>query len=229
MTARFLSNTKYANTEFEMQLIPGFTPRHTGISVSRFEYSARDCECSVCAHKTRKGKCDSPSGCVCLRERLVAGCVPLSELLGVLTREVPERPFVARVSSLSRQPRPLFETEGHRQRFEDANKEKKSNSPGQTAALFLLTADPFLWSKAQPTVAPEGIDFSAIRIHGVDLDSYVLFHTAKDLYSGSKHISLSELTDPELVSDSVFRLLVTAFLIRRYGAEVLSAERSRQC
>lgn len=83
MPARFLSNTKYANTEFEMQLIPGFTPRRTGISVSRFEYSARDCECSVCAHKTRKGKCDSPSGCVCLRERLVAGCVPLSELLGV--------------------------------------------------------------------------------------------------------------------------------------------------
>jgi len=30
MTARFLSNTKYANTEFEMQLIPGFTPRGPG-------------------------------------------------------------------------------------------------------------------------------------------------------------------------------------------------------
>lgn len=54
----------------------------------------------------------------------------------------------------------------------------------------------------------ESIDFSAIRIHGVDLDSYVLFHTAKDLYTGTKHISLSELTDPELVSDSAFRLLI---------------------
>lgn len=226
MTAQFMRNTKYANTEFEMQLIPGFTPRRSGISVSRFEYTARDCDCIACVYKTRKGKCTSPSGCVCLRERLVAGCVPLTELLGVLTKEVPERPFVAR---LSRQPLPVFETGDHQIRFEAAYRENLTGSAGQTAAVFLLTADPFLWRKARMSVNPEGIDFPAIHIHGVDLDGYVLFHTAKDLYVGTKHISLSELTDPELVSDSAFRLLVTAFLIRRYGAEVLSAERSKEC
>lgn len=224
MTAQFMRNTKYANTEFEMQLIPGFTPRRSGMSVSRFEYSTRDC--IACVYKTRKGKCTSPSGCVCLRERLVAGCVPLTELLGVLTKEVPERPFVAR---LSRQPLPVFETGDHQIRFDAAYKENLTGSAGQTAAVFLLTADPFLWSKARMSVNPEVIDFPSIRIHGVDLDGYVLFHTAKDLYTGTKHISLSELTDPELVSDSAFRLLITAFLIRRYGAEVLSAERSKEC
>ena len=83
MTARFMNNTKYANAEFEMQLIPGFAPRRSGMSVSRFEYSARDCDCTACAYKTRKGKCTSPDRCVCLRERLVAGCVPMTELLGV--------------------------------------------------------------------------------------------------------------------------------------------------
>lgn len=41
-----------------------------------------------------------PTGCVCLCERLEAGCVPLNELLDVLTKEVPERTFVARVSRL---------------------------------------------------------------------------------------------------------------------------------
>lgn len=229
MTAQFMRNTKYANTEFEMQLIPGFTPRRSGMSVSRFEYSARDCDCTACAHKTRKRTCASPSGCVCLRERLVAGCVPLTELLSVLTKEVAERPFVARVSRMLRQPLPIFETSGHQLRYEAAHKENLTSSAGQTAAVFLLTADPFLWSKARMSVNPEVIDFPAIRIHGVDLDGYVLFHTAKDLYTGTKHISLSELTDPELVSDSAFRLLVTAFLIRRYGAEILSAERSKEC
>lgn len=229
MTTRFMTNTKYANTEFEMQLIPGFTPRRSGMSVSRFEYSARDCDCTACAYKTRKGKCTSPSDCICLRERLVAGCVPLTELLGVLTKEVPERPFVARVSRLSRQPLPIFETGDHQIRFEAAHRESLTGSAMHTAAVFLLTADPFLWSRARIAVTPEDIDFPAIRIHGVDLDGYVLFHTAKDLYVGTKHISLSELTDPELVSDSAFRLLVTAFLIRRYGAEVLSTERSSEC
>lgn len=209
MTARFLSNTKYADTEFEMQLIPGFTPRRCGMSVSRFEYSARDCDC--------------------LRERFVEGCVPLTELLGVLAKEVREQPFVARVSRLSSRPLTIYETCGHRLRYEAAHKENLTGSAAQTAAVFLLTADPFLWGKARMAVTPQGICFSKIHIQGVDLDGYVLFHTAKDLYTGTKHISLSELTDPELVSDSAFRLLVTAFLIRRYGAEVLCAERSNKC
>lgn len=229
MTARFMNNTKYANTEFEMQLIPGFAPRRSGMSVSRFEYSAHECDCIVCTNKTKKGKCKSGSHCVCLRGRLVAGCVPLTELLEVLAREVPERRFVARVSRLSSRPLPIFETSGHQLRFEAAYRERLTGSAGQAAAVFLLTADPFLWSKARLAVVPEGIDFPVIHIHGVDLDGYVLFHTAKDLYTGTKHISLSELTDPELVSDGAFRLLVTAFLIRRYGAEVLSAERSKEC
>lgn len=60
MTARFMNNTKYANTEFEMQLIPGFTPRRSGMSVSRFEYSARDCDCSACAYQGRKKKMHQP-------------------------------------------------------------------------------------------------------------------------------------------------------------------------
>lgn len=226
MITQFMRNTKYANTEFEMQLIPGFTPRRSGMSVSRFEYSARDCDCSACTYQGRKKKCTSPAQCICLRERLVAGCVPLTELLGVLTTEVPERPFVARVSRLSRQPLSIFENDNHQMRFKAAHTANLTGSAGQTAAVFLLTADPFLWSKARLAVAPGKIDFPAIHIHGVDLDGYVLFHTAKDLYAGTKHISLSELTDPELVSDEAFRLIVTAFLIRRYGAEVLCAERS---
>lgn len=214
MAAQFMRNTKYANSEFEMQMIPGFAPRRCGMSVSRFD-------CSACTDKTRKGKCGGTAGCICLRERFVAGCIPLKELLDVMAREVRERPFVARVSRLSRQPIPLFETSDHQIRFEAAYRENLTGFAGQTAAVFLLTADPFLWGKARQAVDPEGIRFPDIHIHGVDLDGYVLFHTAKDLYSGTKHISLSELTDPELVSDSAFRLLVTAFLIRRYGTAVI--------
>lgn len=227
MATKFMSND--ANTEYEMQLIPGFAPRRSGMSVSRFEYSVHECDCTACTNKTKRGKCKSGSRCVCLRERLVAGCVPMSELLEGLAREVPERLFVARVSRLSSRPLPFFETTAHQHRFEAAYRERLTGSAGQTAAVFLLSANPFLWSKARLAVVPEGIDFPAIRIHGVDLDGYVIFHTAKDLYTGTKHISLSELTDPELVRDGAFRLLVTAFLIRRYGAEVLWAERSREC
>lgn len=227
MTARFLSNTSLAGIEMEMQRVPGFRPRGAGIVVSRFEYSASDCDCCVCAYKARKKRCGSSTGCVCLRERLVAGCVPLAELMAVLTAEVAVPAFVSRVSRLSQQSDRLFRDEAHRQRFDGAREKNLTDVIAQMAAVYLLTADSYLWSKAQTAVAAERINFTAMHIHGVDLDGYVLFHTAKDLYSGSKHISLSELTDPELVSDEAFRLIVTAFLLRRYGAPVLQAERSR--
>ena len=143
MTARFMSNTPYANVEFEMQRVPGFSPRGSGMRVSRLEYSVSSFGCQHCVYKSREKNCDIPVGSTCFRERLVEGCVPLSELLEVLTREVPVRPFVARVLRLSRQQEPLFENEAHRQRFEETEENGTSFS-GQTAALFLLTADPFL-------------------------------------------------------------------------------------
>lgn len=217
MNTRFMSNTPYADTESEMQLIPGFAPRKSGMSVSRFAYNAEDCDCSLCAYKTRKKECTGKGACVCLRERLVAGCVPLDELFSVLTAEVGERPFVSRVTRLSARAEPLLHDGKHRKRFEKWWRERvrTADEAAWCAALYLLTADTFLWSKAEAAVKPDMIDFTVIHIHGVDLDGYVLFHTAKDLYKGTKHISLSELTDPELVSDEAFRLVVMAFLIRR--------------
>ena len=225
MTAKFMGNTPYANTEFEMQMIPGFTPRKSGMTVSCFD-SIRDFDYSNCIYNTRKKKCTRQDGCVCLRERLVAGCVPFDELLDVLTTEVRERPFVSRVSRLLANPQPFFSDGRHQQRFENCWKErtKTADESAWCAALYLLTADTFLWGKAETAVKPDIIDFTMIHVHGVDLDGYVLFHTAKDLYKGTKHISLSELTDPELVSDGAFRLIITAFLIRRYGPAVILKE-----
>lgn len=226
MTVKFMGNTPYANTEIEMQRIPGFAPRKSGMAVSRFEYSATGCDCNIRACKARKKECTRQDGCACLREGLVAGCVPFGELLGVLTAEVAQRPFVSRVSRLSAKPHTFFPDNKHQQRFERRFKERiqTADEAAWCAALYLLASDTFLWGKAEAAVYPGIIDFPAIHVHGVDLDGYVLFHTAKDLYKGTKHISLSELTDPELVSDEAFQLIVTAFLIRRYGPAVILKE-----
>ena len=86
------------------------------------------------------------------------------------------------------------------------------------SAVYLLSADRFLWSRALEVIDQEEIHFSKIHIHGVDLDGYVLFHMARDLYQGSRHVRLSELTDPELVSDRIFEWIMTACVIRRHGS-----------
>ena len=197
--------------------------------VSRLGYNARDCDCRLCEYADKKeNACKVPNGCVCFRERLVAGCVPFSELLELLIDEVDVKPFVTRVTHLSGEIPPIFFLTGHRERFDSlwCRHSRVADEDAMCAALYLLSADRFLWGRSAAAVQPDMIRFKAIGIHGVDLGGYVLFHTARDLYQGTKHISLSELTDPELVSDETFRLLIAAFLIRRYGADVLEEERS---
>ena len=179
MTARFMSDTPYAGIEQEMQRIPGFHSRGTGMAVSRFRYSAKDCDCRLCAYKSRKRKCEKAAGCICLRERLVAGCVPFEELLERLTKEIAVSPFVSRVAHLSAQPHPCFFLAGHRERFEPLW-ERHIRTAEEDAMCAAL-----LWGKAVSAIEPDIIHFQKIHIHGVDLNGYVLFHTAKDLYRGS--------------------------------------------
>lgn len=223
MSTKFMGGTPHAHTEMEMQQIPGFRSRRSGMTVSRFSYTPADCACRYCTRKAEKKNGCNSTDCTCLQERLEAGCVPFSALLEKLSAEVGIRPFVTRVSSLSATETPFFSCDQHRRRFWKLY-EGSSAVPDEAAmcaAIYLLCADTFLWGKSVMAVKPDLIDFPSIQIHGVDLNGYVLFHTAKDLYKGTKHISLSELTDPELVSDWAFQLLVKAFLIRRYGTAVI--------
>lgn len=144
----------------------------------------------------------------------------------VLAEEVAVSTFVSRVCRLTGRRNPCFFQSGHRERFL-AMGEKCNRAIEEAAtcsAVYLLSADRFLCSRALAAIDQEGIHFSKIHIHGVDLDGYVLFHMARDLYQGSSHIRLSELTDPELVSDRVFEWIMTACVIRRHGSRVLREE-----
>ena len=52
----------------------------------------------------------------------------------------------------------------------------------------------------------------------------ILFHAARDVYLGTKHIRLSELTDRELIPDEILRLIVNAFVMERYGVDIVERE-----
>lgn len=230
MTVRFMGNTPSAALEMEMQRIPGFRPRGSGLVVSHGQ-----CRCRSYADsggcRERNEAMEKGDGSICPCGRFLAGSRHFGELMEQFAAEVAVSPFVARVSRVAARNPPVFFLAGHRGRFDCLWERHGHAADGDAmcAAVYLLSADSFLWSRALPAVDADIIQFHEIRIHGVDLDGYVLFHTAKDLYKGTCHISLSELTDPELVSEDTFRLVVSAFLIRRYGPGVLSIERGRLC
>lgn len=209
-----------------MQRVPGFKPRKGGISVSRLELPKVQ-ECGS-GQTGGQGDC-GPPGISC--ESIGNGCGRFSCLLGRFTGEVGFGPFTDRVSHLEGSVGSTFRDEGHRERFQRQWRMQGDvpDKDAMCATLYLLTADQMLWGMAAQAVRPELIDFATIRIRGIGLDGYVLFHSAKDLYKGINRLSLSELTDPELISDGTFWTVITAFLIRRYGAEVLEEERSKGC
>ena len=147
---RFMSDTRYAGLEKEMQHIPGFCPRRSGMVISHL---------SDCLENQR-------SPC----ERLVTDYVPFYELLEVLAEEVAVSTFVSRVCRLTGRGNPRFFENGHRERFL-AMGEKCCRAIGEAAtcsAVYLLSADRFLCSRALAAIDQEEIHFSKIHIHGVD-------------------------------------------------------------
>ena len=98
------------------------------------------------------------------------------------------------------------------------------HTPNYAAAVFLLSADEELWEKVCKNILDTGIYFDRVRLGGVTLEQYILFHAAKDVYNGTKHIRLSELTDRDLIPDEILRLIVNAFVIEKCGVEIVKQE-----
>ncbi|HBI6603098.1 TPA: hypothetical protein K8G92_002561 [Listeria monocytogenes] len=202
-----MRDTPLATIEIEMLLIPGFTPRACGTFRSQQRYV-------------------NPNP------------IRYEESLRLFLKEIELQAFALRVQRIikvvnsleeSEVNQMLFRNAEHKKRFQSICKSglfpKLEESYEYAAAIFLLSADAFVWSKAKSCVDSQLIHFEAIRIHGVDLDGYVIFHMAKELFSGKEHITVSELSDPELINDKLLRLIVNAFLVRRYGINVIKGGR----
>ena len=50
------------------------------------------------------------------------------------------------------------------------------------------------------------------------------FCVAKDLYLGTEHISMCDLTDEEIIPKKVFELICNAVAIRRFGLGILKCK-----
>ena len=66
------------------------------------------------------------------------------------------------------------------------------------------------------------IHFDKMNLGSVDENAYALFCCAKDLYADTKHITIADLADEQLISPKMFELIYEAISIRRFGLEVLN-------
>ena len=73
------------------------------------------------------------------------------------------------------------------------------------AALYLLTADLRLWNLSKRHVGKIEINFADIRLKNIHENGYALFCCAKDLCLGTKHLTVADLADTDLIPPKAVR------------------------
>ena len=117
----------------------------------------------------------------------------------------------------------VFKNEKHQTAFEAAIGKGNEKNYTLLSALYLLTADGRLWNTAKKQIVRSGVCFERIRLPNCTEASYTLLCAAKDLCLGTKHITVSDLADADLIPPRQFALICNAMAIRRFGLRALKA------
>ena len=119
-----------------------------------------------------------------------------------------------------------FKSAWHRKTFTEfiaANVHSPYNSRNEyIAAVFLLSADKFLWKKVRGALTGYSVNFKSIDITGITTEGYALFTAAKAVYHGSVDISLHELCDADLIDDSTVMTIFAGVMLFRNGIGLLN-------
>jgi hypothetical protein len=196
MTRYFLQGTPLAEFEKEMMRPPGFRRRGGGFGGGINISGTLSCGCSA--------------------------FLPYHELVRLLMAEADIIPLACRTQHvLASQIELPYRDALHEKRMRFLlNKWHSCECPPPSAfaaAVYLLTADNLLWKKSESVTGRYCIDFRAVDIRGISIEGYALFITAKGLYLGRNHVALADLCDHEIISDEMYRLIIAAYTIRRYG------------
>jgi hypothetical protein len=203
-------NTGFAPLEQMMLLPPNFTPRRSGFKVSgNIIYSAHD----VAGDRYSQ-----------IRKRLEAGDMTYYELVTKrffhLKNNRAKSRIYHRASCFKGW---LYRNVQHMIRNAWARKNlgffSCQQTPAFIAAFFLLTSDADLWERAQKAVISEHIDFSRVRLRGIGMDNYILYQTAKSLYTGARTITSADLADTSIVNEETLVMIINATLLAHFGCD----------
>lgn len=203
-----------------MTAVPRFRPKGGGIMVlHHFEYTAEMCDCRLCLYYNRKKKC-TVSQCPCVEERIIAGTADRSEVMAETMKNIHNAAFRRRLNQFineSEEPYMNFRNEKHRLAFVEAIRKLDKKNIALMSAVYLLTAEHKLWMQIRNHVERNEIKFDSFKPKDSTENGYTLLCCAKDLYLGTKHITISDLADTELIAPKMFALICNAMAIRRFG------------
>lgn len=197
-----MQETALRELESGMRQIPGFSPRRSGIIRGRPEQM-------------------QPA--------------PYGELVRFFLEEIPPSRLAVRIINLKNRGEVnefMFRSGQHKKRFREICGSGEYGflhlDHGQAAAVFLLSADTFLWGRAKPCITEQGIRYREMAVRGIEPDGYALFCAAKEMCGGRPGLSLSELGDSELIGDRLLQVILTGILISRHGIGILAEKEEKK-
>ena len=218
------------SVEAIMKRPPGVSQRGGGKNRSPYRYTKDDCDCRLCLHYRKKNGCTAEI-CPVLDIRLGCGGASLSEAVKSAFAGARHIPFQRRLSKLYDRKdveHMIFQSNRHKQIFEAGRLNLHRASNQALAALYLLTTDHTLWIRTKRHIASSGkVELKSVHLGDISTDGYALWKAVKELQTGERQVSLCELSDGAVISDRVFRLIVQAVAIARFGAAVLNGSEVR--
>ena len=185
----FLNNLYDRRMERLMTAIPNFKPRGVGVRFSESQVLIT-----------------------------ITAATP-TEILAETMRQIRCPPFRKRFNEyIESEEKPMtYINEKHRTRFTLAAKNVHRENYALLSALYLLTADTSLWSCCKHHINNGCVFFEIIKLNNCSERAYTLYCAAKDLTLGTKHLTVSDLSDADLVPPMLFRTICNAMAIRRFG------------
>lgn len=110
----------------------------------------------------------------------------------------------------------IFRGQRHKKTFERICR-KKELSNRYLASTYLLSADIALWNKSVHAVDRGRIDFEKISLSNMSVEEYTFYAVAKDIYTGSEHLSMSDYTDLTLLTPLTYKIIRQAIELARRG------------
>ena len=224
MPRYFMRDTPLWAMERVMMSQPGHKPRGGGMYRSQFHYTPKDVECEYCQNYDRKNPC-LLCACTCLKKRIEAGFLNLSEFVRDCFAPSMEQQLQERMRQQFRErTTQFFLSDTHRRRWTHWRELCWRLSDRNKAALYRLTAYESLWRRMVWKCGNDGFDFLAVHLRGIGPALYIVYQAAKAIAVGSSNITIADLASPELVTDEAFQLIICALLIAKYGDVVLNLE-----
>lgn len=190
--------------------------------INTFRYTPEDVDCKYCTDYSRHG-CTN-EGCPWLAERIEAGDVSYTEILVTTFAKCMSSNFRTHLCELiDDAPESFWVDDPHRNRFERLHTvlgyNKKRDTNRFIALLYLFTADENLFVRCGRCINRGGVEFSTVKLRGIETSDYILYRTAKSIYTCLDDFNLEDLEDSDN-RDFSFRFIINALLIVRYGIAI---------